>query len=95
MTSEYIETANRNWAKISSVIGAVLASVATLEAAHSTKNFWEILLDQPTTIIGAVAVAAISAWRTGKPQGEPGAVSKAIDKRVAKAVENAPTLEDV
>ena len=86
MSQEYIEVANKNWGKISSAIGAGLAYLSGLELAGSDSNFWDILIDQPITIISGLVVAAVSAWRTGKQQGEQGAVSKAVDRVVANSV---------
>ena len=84
MTSEYIETANRNWSKISSAIGAGLAYLSGLELANSQENFWHILGDQPLTIVVGLVTAVVAAWKTGRT--EQGKISAAADRAIARSV---------
>lgn len=96
MTSAYIETASRNWSKISSAVGAGLAYLAGLELAGSGNNFWDILGDQPMTIFVGLVTTVLSAWKTGRTgQGKVGAaVDRAVARSVARVNGDTPELGD-
>lgn len=87
MTSGYIETASRNWAKISSAIGAGLSYLAGLELANTDGNFWHVLAEQPLAIAAGLIGAVVAAWKTGRT-GQ-GKVSAAVDRAVARSVSRA------
>lgn len=78
---------NRNWAKISSAIGAAIAYIAGLQTAGV--NVWE---DWRTVLLG-VATTAFAAYKTGN--AGPGKVSQFVSavKQVSAGKQNSPNPE--